>query len=575
MGRISQRLMNTFRRQAALVDDELKEHLQQFAARLSGSAPAVQRLLEDGYDPLHVEYILGHEFVLMFSNAMLEYAEFDEYFDVLAEAEGRYVADLDETTPVTGSCFSLWSLFDLRFGVDGETMGGCLVDVLAAMQADPRVLRLLRGLSESRLGVYQHQGAEGSLVRLRELVTGQELCCFSTSGHAGRPGELWFVRLGAPLSDRHDCHVTLTTPYVLTEATVDDWTAYLNKSLLGGGPGEPQNVHELLKFGKPRAAWLDFIVRAYQYADSYAVYLAGLPDVPSSLPNAACVEALQGEGARPSTRLAQEYVPLALTGAQRAALAALLPELEVPVTKTSHRSALLSLARLFLHRAESRAPAIMGPLKGAQRKPYQRLLEIAASDRLVATGQAGYRLRIELNYAEPPIWRAIETYDCTLVDLHFLIQAVMGWEGDHLFEFEANGLKYSTLSDDGLMDSDRLGDAEATYLSQIVPAGHKNASFSYMYDFGDSWVHTITVDAIVPVDKKTTYPRCVSGTGACPPEDCGGMYQYRYLVEALAHPDEEAYDEAIGWLGESADPTAFDVKKATRLMHRVAARNKK
>jgi hypothetical protein len=552
------------------VDDELNEELLAFSATMSDSAPMVKRLLSDGYDRLHVKYILGHEFVAMFSDAMTEHKEFDEYFDIVGDAAHHYQADADETTPVTGSYFSLWSLCDVRFGADQETMAGCVVDVLTALQAEAPMVRLVEALSHSRMGVYQCQDSDGTHAQLRELVTGQALRCHCTSGYAGRPGELWFVRLAPPLGKGCDYHVTLTTPYVLTEATIDDWTAYLNKSLLGSGIGEPQNLHELLKFGKCRTAWFDFVVRAFQRADDYAVYLAGLPDVPSSLPSARIIEALQASDLRPGTRLAQERVLLELTPPQRKALVSLLPELADVPDATSHKPAHVRLLRLHMQQLASRVPAVISQFKGSQRKPYERLLESATADQSLVTGQAVFQLRIQLDGADPDIWRDIQACDCTLDDLHLLIQAAMGWENEHPYAFAAGGRRYLAMPDSAHWDADEQWDTTATYLSQVVPISDRPVSFEYVYDFGDEWHHTVTVQRIVPADKKMKYPLCLAGSGACPPEDCGGIYTYNQLAFALRHPDSDDYDEALEWLGESADHKAFDARAATRVMRRCA-----
>jgi len=64
----------------------------------------------------------------------------------------------------------------------------------------------------------------------------------------------------------------------------------------------------------------------------------------------------------------------------------------------------------------------------------------------------------------------------------------------------------------------------------------KNERFSYIYDMGDHWEHEIRIEAINPPPKKS-YPTCIGGSGACPPEDCGGVDGY------LERQDEaEGYD---------------------------------
>jgi len=122
-------------------------------------------------------------------------------------------------------------------------------------------------------------------------VTDEEFRCHVASGYQGKPGELWYVRLCPPLLKEVEYHVGFTTPYVLLGFGKADWTAYLNKSLLGAGDTK-QALHQFLKFGKaaysrkPDESWSEFIFQAYHHHQHDAIFLTGLPDVKGSLPHA-------------------------------------------------------------------------------------------------------------------------------------------------------------------------------------------------------------------------------------------------------------------------------------------------
>ena len=77
------------------------------------------------------------------------------------------------------------------------------------------------------------------------------------------------------------------------------------------------------------------------------------------------------------------------------------------------------------------------------------------------------------------------------------------------------------------------------------------------YDFGDDWEHDIKLEKILPPDPAAVTPVCLTGKGACPPEDCGGAWGYADLKEAIANPDHEEHEELLGWLGLD-DPSEFD-----------------
>ena len=52
---------------------------------------------------------------------------------------------------------------------------------------------------------------------------------------------------------------------------------------------------------------------------------------------------------------------------------------------------------------------------------------------------------------------------------------------------------------------------------------------------GDYWEHEVHVEQFLEPHAKKTYPVCTGGSGACPPEDCGGPPGYL-----------ECQDEAMG-----------------------------
>ena len=138
-------------------------------------------------------------------------------------------------SPLTRSYFTTWAFFDFRFGGDHETIGTCLLRPGRPTGHEPGMIEAVRQYQDSRMGIYEHCGTVGGQIHLEELVTGRKLPCICPSGYGGKPGELWYVRLCPPLADLAEYHVTVTTPYILTQATKTDWTAYLNRAMLEPG----------------------------------------------------------------------------------------------------------------------------------------------------------------------------------------------------------------------------------------------------------------------------------------------------------------------------------------------------
>jgi hypothetical protein len=172
------------------------------------------------------------------------------------------------------------------------------------------------------------------------------------------------------------------------------------------------------------------------------------------------------------------------------------------------------------------------------------------------SGGSIYQIKISLRgVSKPPVWRRVAVpADITLDVLHELILRVMGWSGGHLHVFSTGWAEYGSQGD-GL---EHGNDAAVRLLELLSGPGGK---LRYTYDFGDDWEHDVVLEEILPASPGTTYPRCLAGKGACPPEDCGGVWGYADLKEILADPGHEQHQDMLDWLGldsgDDFDPKAF------------------
>jgi hypothetical protein len=183
------------------------------------------------------------------------------------------------------------------------------------------------------------------------------------------------------------------------------------------------------------------------------------------------------------------------------------------------------------------------------------------------------RLRIELADIEPRVTRRLEVpLEIRLDDLHLVIQAAMPWRNDHLYSFDVGRGPGWGIPDPGIGGDDPMfrPAAEAT-LAQLLDHA-KAKAFTYTYDFGDDWLHTVKVEELGEAEPGVVYPRLLAAEGACPPEDCGGAPGYFHLLEALADPDHEDHDEVIEWVGAGFDPAALDEAALGAAVARLAKR---
>ncbi len=174
-----------------------------------------------------------------------------------------------------------------------------------------------------------------------------------------------------------------------------------------------------------------------------------------------------------------------------------------------------------------------------------------------------FRFRITLQDVAPPIWRLIEVpASYTFWDLHVAIQDAMGWTDSHLHMFEiATGDLESPLRIGSPIDEDYEEDLPIQASWDVRLTAHfrrPGDSVMYEYDFGDSWVHDVYLEAVERARGGQGQPKCLDGERACPPEDCGGAIGYEDLVAAMEDPAGDAYREYVEWLGAPYDPEAFN-----------------
>lgn len=178
-----------------------------------------------------------------------------------------------------------------------------------------------------------------------------------------------------------------------------------------------------------------------------------------------------------------------------------------------------------------------------------------------------YQFKITLKGIRPPIWRQFQVNShIRFLDLHRIIQGVMGWEDAHLHQFSVDGYLLTdgiTLKETGSGG----GDVAKSWLDALV--AEEEQKFVYEYDFGDSWEHEVVLEKILEPEAGATYPRCLAGKRACPPEDCGGVWGYQELLEVLKDPENPGHDEMLDWLGGEFDPEEFDLEGVNEVLARL------
>lgn len=184
-----------------------------------------------------------------------------------------------------------------------------------------------------------------------------------------------------------------------------------------------------------------------------------------------------------------------------------------------------------------------------------QLFKLPAKTRSKST--KSYQLRVELKGAKPAVWRRIAVPSTIkLSRLHHILLAVMGWQGGHLHEFNFADAMYGDAHEElesGVEDESRVS---------LVKALAGSASFTWVYDYGDFWVHKVKLERIVDLGVPLDTAMCITGANACPPEDIGGAPGYEEFLEAIRDPQHTEHLAMLQRCGGAFDPSEFDPMEA-------------
>ena len=188
-----------------------------------------------------------------------------------------------------------------------------------------------------------------------------------------------------------------------------------------------------------------------------------------------------------------------------------------------------------------------------------------------------YQLRAVLRGISPLIWRRLLVRsDNTVARLHEILQISFGWHDEHLNRFEIRGPEYAVYRDGGGM----IGtDARGVRLCDLKL--RRLERFVYEYDFGDSWLHDLRLEAILPINPRKVHPVCTAGKCSAPPEDCGGPHAFMANRQYYARFGRQRSDGDLDDFMEEVDdeesegfsdydPDRFDRRQINRALSKLA-----
>lgn len=181
-------------------------------------------------------------------------------------------------------------------------------------------------------------------------------------------------------------------------------------------------------------------------------------------------------------------------------------------------------------------------------------------------------LRIKMNRTDLKIWREIKVpSNLTLTVLGEVLQDAMGWMHEHLYQFRKGDVYF--VDREQMEDSFGFGrfsyrDMDQCTVDDMLTEKGKRVVFEY--DFGDNWEHDLWYKGereYNPGEKSSI--TFVKGQGACPPEDCGGIWGYEDLLEIKKKKKRTREErERLEWalIDDDFDPDFFDDEEVDELM---------
>lgn len=181
-------------------------------------------------------------------------------------------------------------------------------------------------------------------------------------------------------------------------------------------------------------------------------------------------------------------------------------------------------------------------------------------------------LRIKMNRTDLKIWREIKVpSNLTLTALGEVLQDAMGWMHEHLYQFRKGDVYF--VDREQMEDSFGFGRFSFRDMAQCTVDDmltEKGKRVVFEYDFGDSWEHDLWYKGereYNPGEKPSI--TFVKGQGACPPEDCGGIWGYEDLLEIKKKKKRTREErERMEWalMDDDFDPDFFDDEEVDELM---------
>jgi len=148
----------------ATITKEVRSKVVNLESGIAGRAAAeeLQRTVVTkeglaGFHPAHAAYVFAQNQVSVMSEQLTALPELAPFADIVSKAEDRYLPSGPPMSPLTPSYFTCWAFFDACVEPANETIGTTILEVGSAFGMPAELLRLIRLMQASRMGLYVHE----------------------------------------------------------------------------------------------------------------------------------------------------------------------------------------------------------------------------------------------------------------------------------------------------------------------------------------------------------------------------------------------------------------------------------
>ena len=107
-----------------------------------------------GHDPCHAPYDVAQNVASLMAESISGMREAKGFVGTAGGAEDEYLPRGPPMSPLTVSYFTMWALFDVRFGSSRETMDSCILRVAPEFDCPSWLIGAVERMQRSRMGFY-------------------------------------------------------------------------------------------------------------------------------------------------------------------------------------------------------------------------------------------------------------------------------------------------------------------------------------------------------------------------------------------------------------------------------------